>query len=76
MFQEERLFLDQITEETLDIQQVISLCLVSKQQTHSIHAYFVPAVLQEYFEINTEVSIDFLFPFFFPYLQYFRFSTA
>lgn len=33
------------------------LCLVPKQQTHCVQAYFVPNVLQEYFEINTQVYI-------------------
>ena len=42
-----------ITEETLDVQHVLSLlCLVSKHQTHCIQTYFVSNVLQEYFEIN------------------------
>lgn len=56
---DERLVQYPITEETLDVQHVLSLlCLVSKHQTLCIPADFVPDVLQEYFEINTHVSID------------------
>lgn len=59
---DERLVQYLITEETLDVQHVLSLlCLVSKH--HCIQAYFVTNVFQEYFEINTEVSIDWLFAF-------------
>lgn len=60
----ERLVQYLITEENLDMQHVLSLlCLVSKQQTHCVQAYFVPNVLQEYFEINMQVSIDGLLTF-------------
>lgn len=53
----ERLMQYLITEENLDMQHVLSLlCLVSKQQTHCVQAYFVPDVLWEYFEINMQVS--------------------
>lgn len=60
----ERLVQYLITEENLDMQHVLSLlCLVSKQQTHCVQAYFVPNTLREYFEINMQVSIDGLLAF-------------
>lgn len=50
------------------------LSVVSKHQIHCIQTYFVPNVLQEYFEINTFLSIDWPLYLFF-YLWNFFFES-